>query len=80
MLEVQNYLLENGLESLENDYGVVAKKYDEFVVLNYSQTESPKSNPITDVCRGLILSSDFKKVLCRSFDRFYNYQEIPENY
>ncbi|MFW6046359.1 MAG: RNA ligase [Candidatus Woesearchaeota archaeon] len=78
MLNVQKYLLENGLQSLKDNYGVITKEYDNFVVLNYSQTDSPKNNPITDECRGLILTANFKKVLCRSFDRFYNLGEADQ--
>jgi hypothetical protein len=29
--------------------------------------------PLVDDCRGLILSKDYKNVLCRPFTRFYNY-------
>lgn len=78
MLPVQKYLIENGLEKLKQEYGVIAKEYDNFIVLNYSQIDSPKNSPITDACRGLILSADFKKVLCRSFDRFYNLGEAGQ--
>lgn len=78
MLKVQEYLLENGLESLESEYGIVSKNYDDIVVLNYSQIDSPKNNPMVDECRGLILSSDFNTVLCRPFDRFYNMGEAGQ--
>ncbi|MFW6008916.1 MAG: RNA ligase [archaeon] len=78
MLNVQKYLLENGLQSLKDNYGVITKEYDNLVVINYSQIDSPKNDPITDECRGLILSADFSKVLCRSFDRFYNLGEADQ--
>ncbi len=78
MLNVQKYLLENSLQALKDNYGIIVKEYENepVIVLNYSQIDSPKNDPITNECRGLILSSDFKTVLCRSFDRFFNYQEI----
>jgi len=79
MLNVQKYLIENGLQSLKDNYGMIAKEYDDFVVINYSQIDSPKNDPITNECRGLILSTDFNKVLCRSFDRFYNLGESNQN-
>lgn len=81
MLNVQKYLLENGIQALKDNYGVIVKEYEKepVIVLNYSQTDSPKNNPITNECRGLILSSDFKTVLCRSFDRFFNFGEADQN-
>lgn len=75
MLNTQKYLQNHSLESLENEFGIVITKYDDRVVLNYSQIESPKFHPICDECRGLILSYPNYNVLCRSFDRFYNYGE-----
>ena len=75
MLNVQKYLLNHTLEDLENEFGIVITYYNDRVVLNYSQIDSPKFHPICDECRGLILSYPDYKVLCRSFDRFYNLGE-----
>lgn len=44
-------------------------------VLNYSQINSPKLNPIVKECRGLITDLDYN-VISRAFDRFYNYGEV----
>lgn len=80
MLNVQKYLLENGIQALKDNYGIIVKEYEDepVIVLNYSQIDSPKNDPITNECRGLILSSDFETVLCRSFDRFFNCGEANE--
>lgn len=68
------YTKKQALEELEKDFGIKAKIYDDFVVLNYSQIDSPKTDPIVLECRGLILDLDWN-VLRRPFDRFFNYEE-----
>lgn len=65
---------EEALSELEKDFGIKSKIYDDFVVLNYSQIDSPKTDPIVLECRGLILDWDWN-VLRRPFDRFFNYGE-----
>jgi hypothetical protein len=67
------------LEDLENELGIVITRYDDRVVLNYSQIDSQKFHPICDECRGLILSLPNYEILSRPFDRFYNLQEININ-
>ncbi len=74
MLNVQEYLLNNSLEELKDEYDINVKEYDDFYVFNYG-IKSPRFHPIADECRALILSKDFKNVYCRSFNRFYNYGE-----
>lgn len=78
MLNCVKHITEYGLDSL-TDLGIEIKDYGDFVLLNYSQIDSPKFNPIVDECRGLILAKGTWKVLCRSFDRFYNYGEDPRS-
>jgi len=75
MMQVQKYLKEHGLEKLKSEFSIVVTDYPDFVVLNYNQITSPRFNPIVDECRALILEKGTWKVLCRSFDRFYNWQE-----
>lgn len=73
-MKVIEYIKQNGLESLNKDFGIITKIYDEgLIVLNYDQINSPK-NEITNECRGLILDKDFN-IVSRSFDRFFNYGE-----
>ena len=80
MLKVQDFLLSfdsyiSAIENLKEKYGISVKEYDDIVVLNYSQIDSPRFNKLSDDCRGLILSKDFKEIYSRSFTRFYNYGE-----
>lgn len=77
MLKVQEYLQTHSYEDLETEFGIKAKVYDDRVVLNYSQIDSPKHNPIVKECRALILSRPNHEILCRAFDRFFNYGEDP---
>ena len=75
MLNVQKYLEKHSLEDLENEFGIVVSKYNDRITLNYNQISSPRFHHIADECRGLILSYPDYKIMCRSFDRFYNYME-----
>jgi hypothetical protein len=82
MLEVQKYLKDHTYEQLEEEFGITAStQYDDRVVLNYHQIDSYKHrfDPIVMECRGLILSKPDHKILCRSFDRFWNYGEDPKS-
>jgi hypothetical protein len=72
------YLKSKTYDDLTEELGIKVNEYDDRVVLNYDQINSPKHHPIVKECRGLILSKPDHKVLCRSFDRFYNYGEDPE--
>lgn len=45
------------------------------LVLDYNQIESKGSNPISNLCRGLLLDSVSLDVIARPFHRFFNYQE-----
>lgn len=75
MLEVQKYLQNHTIDDLEEEFGILTKRYTDRVVLNYRIDSKPKYHPIVQECRGLILSLPNFNVLSRSFDRFYNYQE-----
>lgn len=78
-LKVVEYLRKNGLVKLAEEFAIKAKRHNEYpnlVLLKYSQIDSPKSHPIVIECRGVILDeADDWKVVCRSFDRFFNYEE-----
>jgi len=82
MLHVQDYLKDHIYRDLTTEFGItVSGQYDDRVVLNYHQIDSYKHrfNPIVMECRGLILSKEDNRVLCRSFDRFWNYGEDPKS-
>lgn len=76
-LEVVDYLRQNSIQKLQEEFGIKIKEYgaEGLVVLNYDQILSPKTAKITSECRGLILSTLFYDVVCRPFDRFFNYGE-----
>lgn len=81
-LEVVKFIKAFGLTQLSIEYGIIVGRDMEaapnLVCLNYDQIASPKSHPITQECRGLILNTHTLEVVSRSFDRFYNYGEVPE--
>ena len=77
-LNVQTYLKKYGIENLEKDLSIQYKLYNDVMILNYNSHESPKFNPISDECRGLILDRHNLNVLSKGFKRFYNDFEIPD--
>jgi hypothetical protein len=48
------------------------------VILNYDQIKSPKTNPVVRECRALILNSNDFTLVGRSFPRFFNWGEVPD--
>jgi len=79
---VQEYLKDHIYRDLTTNFGIKVKdEYPDRVVLNYHQIDSYKHrfHPIVMECRGLILSKPDHKILCRSFDRFWNYGEDPRS-
>lgn len=82
-MNVLKYLQTHTLEELSSTFGIKVKDYQHYIGLNYSQIESPKSDPITIECRSLKLMKPINNnwiVASRSFDRFFNYGESPDQY
>lgn len=81
MLETQK-VLRGGtpLEQLVNDLKLrcTHSPCRKLVTLNYDQIESPKRHPIVRECRGLVLEVGSWDVAARSFPRFFNAGEFPE--
>ena len=79
-LEIQKYFrntltpFESKIEHLKNDLNMNVKVQDNKILLNY-RVDSPKDNPITNECRGLILDTMNYDVVCFPFRRFYNHGE-----
>lgn len=71
-LEENNY----NYQALTDQLGITVKQYEDRVVLNYSQIDSPKTHPVVVECRGIILDNEHN-VICRPFDRFFNLGEAP---
>lgn len=86
MLEVQKFLQDHrfigghdcAIQKLYERFGIKCKEYDDRIVLNYSQYESPKFETIVRECRGLILRKSDYFVLSAGFKRFFNYGEAFE--
>lgn len=80
MLELQKFLQTNSTEELEKRYKISAtrsKKYPNLVLFYYNQLESNFSLKIVRESRGIILDeSQNWEVVSRSFDKFFNYQEL----
>ena len=74
-LKVREFIIENGLEELKAQFAIKVTEYDDRVVLNYCQIDSPKNHPITNECRALMLEKDTWRPMRRAFDRFFNYGE-----
>jgi hypothetical protein len=70
-----------GLECLKADFGVEARTHptEPLVILNYSQTESPKAHPVVRECRGLTLCTEDWSAAARGMPRFFNLGECPED-
>lgn len=69
------FIEEHGLDALTDVLGITFKERDGLICLDYSQIDSPKLHPVVKECRGLILEKDTFKVVFRSMERFFNYNE-----
>lgn len=77
MKDIIKLLAETTAEQLA-ELGIKVKRYEDRVLLDYDQINSPKTHPLVMQCRGVILTPDFKQIICRPFDRFFNLGEAPE--
>lgn len=70
-----------GIDALVDTYKLRCKKYPEhnIAILNYHQIDSPKYNPITLECRGLVVDYENYQVLCKPFNRFFNVNEWEDD-
>lgn len=78
MLAVTELLQSEGLEALL-PLAITAKEYPTFLLLNYSQHDSPKTHPVVKECRGLVLDKDTYAPLAQGFERFFNYGEVEDD-
>ncbi len=77
---VQDFLRNGGsLQDLTDKYALTVRRHpahNNLVLLKYDQIESPMGDPLVRECRGLILDeADDWRVICRPFDKFFNYGE-----
>lgn len=74
MLKVQEYLSNNSLERLEEEFRIKHHRHPHhpnLVGLIYTDS-SPKTHPIVTECRGLVLDDRYWDVVARPFDRFFD--------
>lgn len=73
------YIKTYSINELINKYGIDVVNYEDRIILNYNQINSHKYrfDQIVRECRGLILSLPNYDILSRSFDRFFNFGEDP---
>ncbi len=77
---IQQYLRADGdFAGLLSNYAIKAKRHrahPNLVLFKYDQINSPFAEPIVRECRGIILDeSDDWRIVCRAFDKFFNYGE-----
>lgn len=88
MLHVQTYLQNHSLDDLREEYNIITHfhKTLPFVILNYSDHRCEtlemynkvRTSMIGRECRNLILNSNDYSLVSKSFTRFFNYNEFPE--
>jgi hypothetical protein len=79
-MEVLKYLETKPLDVLNEELGIKHKLYENgLCVLNYDQINSPKFNPIVKECRGLIIDTLSLRPVSRTFNRFFNLNEDPND-
>ena len=78
-MELQEYLRENGLQKLSQEYKIKInrhQKYPHLVCLKYSQIESPMAEKVVQQSRGIILNEAKNwEVVSYAYDKFFNYGE-----
>jgi hypothetical protein len=68
------------LDDLHTELGIEVNRHDSLplAILNYSQIDSPKTDPIVRECRGLVLNSEDWSLVARAFPRFFNWGEVAD--
>lgn len=68
------------LDDLANELHIEINRHDTLplAILNYSQIDSPKSDPIVRECRALCINTDDMTLVARSFYRFFNWGEMAD--
>ena len=80
---LKEYLIDHSLDDLTSEFGIkysifnTNKKHD-LVIFSYSQIDSPKTNKIVRMSRGIVLEKDTWEIVNFPFYRFFNFEEVPE--
>lgn len=75
---LKEYLQNHSLEDLKNEYGIKSSEYEDLVIFSYSQIDSPKTDPIVRMSRGIVLEKDTWEIVAYPFYRFFNFEEVLE--
>ena len=79
MLKLQEFILNNpdNWEDLlkHNPYNLTIKHDGKLVIFNYQLFNTDFHEPLVSECRGIILEEGSWRVVCRGFDKFWNYGE-----
>lgn len=70
--------VEEKIEQLKNQFGITASHdpiHPDIYSINYSQIDSPKTDPVVRESRSIIVNLTNNEIVARTFDRFYNYGE-----
>jgi hypothetical protein len=81
MLKIQQYLQTNGLQALQENYGIKSTEHEDGrIILNYHQIDSDhlKYEDIVREARGLVLNKTDWSLVARSFPRFFNLGECKQ--
>lgn len=78
-MELRNFLLShpNDWEEILTSapYNLIIHKWEDFISFKYNMVASDLSIPLVQEARGVIFVQDNWKVVCRAFDKFFNYGE-----
>lgn len=80
-MKTQDYLRSGKtLTDLETELHISVNRHDTLplAILNYSQLDSPKTDPIVRECRGLVLNTEDYSLVARAFPRFFNWGEVAD--
>ena len=68
------------LDDLHAELSIEVNRHDSLplAILNYSQIDSPKINPIVRECRGLVINTEDWSLVSRAFPRFFNWGEVAD--
>lgn len=79
MFKTIQYLKNHNIEDLNKEYGIIICHHNSLplTILNYDQISSP-INEITKECRSLVINRESKELVSRSFFRFFNWGQYPE--
>lgn len=75
---IKEYLQTHTLEQLKEEYGIKYNEYENLVIFSYSQIDSPKTEPIVRMARGIVLEKDTWEIVAYPFYRFFNFEEVLE--